>query len=218
MRPHPCISLIVFLSFFQPVLSTPDDTIDPTQEDTTDLFTSANSVLNNNLPPTEENTSDFSFEPTFSSPQLPDQYLTTSSSSGEAAAGGDESLFCHIMGKKRKRKRKRDGASCAAVAPFTLETPNLLDVFKIGDGDDSGDNAGSDSNSDANTWDWNTITNPCLLEAPYIFHVCCHGKLGARYGLGWAFIDKCVPGELYIYLFIEFIHSSSLRLFVKFER
>lgn len=168
MRLHPWASLI-FLSF-QLVFSISDNT-NPT-EDTMDLFTLDNIVMDNI--PIEDN-SDL-FEPTVS--QLPDQYLT---SSAELTAAGGES--CH-MGKKR------DGSSCAA--PFTLETPSLLDVFKIGD--ESG-KTGSDSSSDANTWDWNNVIDPCLLEAPYIIHLCCHGKLGPRYGAGWAFIDKCVTGE-----------------------
>ena len=153
---------------FQFVFAIRDHT-DPT-EDTTDLFTLDSSLMDDM--PIED--SDL-FEPSFS--QVPDQFLT---SSAELTAANGESC---IVGKKR------DGASCSV--PLTLEIPNVLDVFGIEDGSDD---TGPDAHSDANAWDWKNIVNPCLLEAPYIIHLCCHGPLGAPYGNGWTFLDKCFPG------------------------
>lgn len=164
---------------FQLVFSIPDHT-DPT-EDTTDLFTLDNSLLDDM--PIED--SDL-FELSFS--QDSDQFLM-SSPELTAADGGS----CTVG-------KKRDGASCSV--PLTLEIPNVLDVFGIGDGSDD---TGPDSRSDANTWDWSNIVNPCRLEAPYIIHLCCHGPLGPRYGLGWTGLDKCVPGAYALLHILAFV-------------
>ena len=179
MRLLPLTSLILSSQF---VFSIPDLT-DSTW-DTIDLFT-LDDRYTDDMPMWEDWDSSV---PSFSFPPVgPDQFLTSYSTDFSAMAA-DSSGSCRLS-----KKKKRDaGESCAA--PITVEIPSLPDVFGIGIGDGSDETGLNSDSSGANTWDWNDVVDPCVLRTPYITHVCCRGRLGSPYGLGYSYLDQCVLG------------------------